>query len=138
MQIHSLLYVSRSLLPTHHDDHVVDTIVKLGQARNAYLGVTGALIFTHIHFAQYIEGSRSDVDILMESIRYDRRHTDIEILNKAVTSQRMFSRWGLAYSGPSHFAERQIGEAAGHTQGTARPQITERLLWMMREFCSLI
>lgn len=138
MKIHSLLYVSRSLLATHHDGHVVDTIVKLGQARNAYLGVTGALIFTRVHFARCLEGSRSDVDMLMGSIRYDRRHANIEILNKAVTSQRMFSRWGLAYSGPSHFAKRQISEAAGHAQGTARPQITERLLWRMREFCSLI
>ncbi|WP_353435821.1 BLUF domain-containing protein [Sphingomonas faeni] len=56
------------------------------------LGLTGALIFTHIHFAQYIEVSRSDVDMLMESTRYDRRHADTEILNKAVTSQRMFSQ----------------------------------------------
>lgn len=138
MQIHSLLYVSRSLLPTQHDDHVVDMIVKLGQERNAYLGVTGALIFTHLHFAQYLEGSRSNVDVLMESIRHDRRHAYIDILNKNVTSQRMFSQWGLAYSGPSHFADRQIGDAAGHAQGTARPRIAERLLLMMREFCSLI
>ena len=60
----SLLYVSRRLATA--DD--VQDIVAVSRARNAQWQVTGALIASRGRFAQILEGQRSAVDALMDSI----------------------------------------------------------------------
>ncbi len=51
----SLLYVSTSLLPARDEQRFVSDIVAVARARNAALGVTGALVLGRGHFAQILE-----------------------------------------------------------------------------------
>jgi hypothetical protein len=76
-----------------------DRIVSLSYARNQSLSITGALVFTGIHFAQYIEGPTKSVDILKTSITNDRRHREIRTIRTGTTNSVHFGEWRLAYAG---------------------------------------
>lgn len=52
----SLVYVSRSTLALDGDAQAVNEIACSANARNAHLGVTGALLYTELHFAQLARG----------------------------------------------------------------------------------
>jgi hypothetical protein len=106
--ISSLLYVSRSLLRQPDQAREIDNILAVARTRNANLNLTGALAFTETHFAQVLEGSRSAIDELMESIRRDRRHTDIQVTRVETLPERRFPDWRMAYSGPSIFVTNRI------------------------------
>jgi hypothetical protein len=97
----ALLYVSYSTLYIPDDEAVVQAIVRQSRQRNASLCLTGALLFTHQRFAQYIEGSEVAIAELMSSIRRDPRHRDIQIISTGRSRQRIFSGWDMAYAGPS-------------------------------------
>lgn len=97
----SLLYVSRRLA-TPAD---ISDIVETSRVRNARLQVTGALVASRSRFAQILEGPRAAVDALMDSIRRDRRHTEVEVVLYADIERRRFPEWTLAYSGTSVFVD---------------------------------
>ncbi|KTS03075.1 hypothetical protein SB2_04855 [Methylobacterium radiotolerans] len=101
----SLLYVSRRM----SSDVEVRNIVETSLARNAQLGITGALVASRERFAQILEGPRAAVDALMDSIRRDRRHAGVEVLVYDDIDRRRFADWTLAYSGASVFVDGLIG-----------------------------
>ncbi|MGU3663986.1 BLUF domain-containing protein [Methylobacterium sp. A49B] len=101
----SLLYVSRRV----SSDADVRDIVATSRARNAGLRITGALVASRSRFAQILEGPRSGVDALMDSIRRDPRHTGVEVLVYDDIDGRRFADWTLAYSGASVYVDGLIG-----------------------------
>jgi hypothetical protein len=105
--ITSLLYVSRSRLQPEQMPQV-DGIVELARQRNARLGVTGALIFTEIHFAQVLEGLKPAVDELMRSIAADKRHGDLTVVETITVPEPRFPDWAMAYRGPSFYVDRHV------------------------------
>src|SRR6476620_10563584 len=111
MPIHALLYVSRALVAGAAADAAVETIVRVSRDRNDALVVTGALLFSGGHFAQWLEGSRAGVEELMGSIARDPRHTDIAILQAGSVPARHFPDWTLAYAGRSTFVDSALAAA---------------------------
>lgn len=126
----SLLYVSQRLA----SDGDVDDIVAVARARNAQLQVTGALITSPGRFAQILEGPRAAVDRLMDSIRRDRRHADVEILLYDDIDRRRFPDWSLAYSGASVFVDGLIKTLAERTSPQPDPHHLRRLVDVMQGF----
>ncbi|MGH1570394.1 BLUF domain-containing protein [Methylobacterium sp. P31] len=126
----SLLYVSRRLATA--DD--VQDIVAISRDRNAQLQVTGALIASRSRFAQILEGQRSGVDALMDSIRRDGRHTDVEVLLYDDIERRRFPGWSLAYSGASTFVDGLIKALADRTSPQPDPHHLRRLIGVMQDF----
>src|SRR5689334_17743865 len=106
MAIHALLYASRALVTAEVAEAAVADIVRFSRGRNGALDVTGALLFSGGHFAQWLEGSRESVEELMRSIVRDPRHTDIAILEAGPADARRFPDWTLAYAGRSTFVDR--------------------------------
>jgi hypothetical protein len=86
----------------------LDKLVETSRARNADLAVTGALIFTERHFAQWLEGPRAAIDELMISINRDSRHRDIQVVKVADDVPRRLASWSLAYWGTATFVDRLI------------------------------
>ena len=70
-----LLYSSVSELNSSNETDEIASIVKASIARNAQMGVTGALIYTGSHFIQALEGDEEQVEELMRSIVADSRHS---------------------------------------------------------------
>jgi hypothetical protein len=90
-----LLYVS--VADPAADDEQVRALVAGARLRNAALEVTGALLYTGSHFAQWLEGPPEALSSLMQSIEHDRRHTQVHILLHEGTAQRRFAAWQLHY-----------------------------------------
>ena len=130
--IHAVLYVSRCDPPIVRE--ALDSLVLDARAANRRDGLTGALLHTHRHFAQYLEGGRVALDVLMGKIRQDKRHRDLIIVRSRQVDDRSFAKWSMAYSGSSNYAEKQVADAAAQAEYGARDQAAEKLLWMMREF----
>jgi hypothetical protein len=131
----SLLYVSNSLLDAAEEGPELNDVVAVARARNAALGVTGALVLARSHFAQVLEGERFAVDELMLSIRRDYRHTGINVVDVADISERRFTEWSMAYAGASTYVARQIAPLLPALQEAQRRTATiQRLFTLMQEF----
>jgi hypothetical protein len=109
----SLIYVSRKRIAAAANEAAIAEIVAASQARNAKLGVTGALISTSEHFAQVLEGPLHAIEELMDSIHVDMRHSDVSVLRIAPIARRSFAGWSMAYSGGSDYVARQIAPLLG-------------------------
>ena len=66
------------------------------EQRNAQLGITGLLCHQDGQFVQLLEGPQSSVDLVMEKIVIDSRHSDIEIIQRRDLPEREFADWAMA------------------------------------------
>jgi hypothetical protein len=137
MGIRCLLYVSESCLAWPQDAAEVDEIVAVARRRNEMLSVTGALVYTRTHFAQVLEGASAAIDAVMDSIRRDARHRNIQIVADEPLDARHFPDWTMAYSGASFYVDRQIRPLLhGATDHPRRRRAATGLLTFMREFAA--
>eukprot|EP01035_Chromulina_nebulosa_P009301 gene9301-12562_t len=106
--IDSLLYVSRRSPTEALDDTVLEAIELIALSRNSELDLTGVLIATPSHFAQFLEGGRAALDAVMTSIRADARHTEVMVADAPVAGRRLFPAWRMACFGPGNFMSRHV------------------------------
>lgn len=106
--LQSLLFVSISLIPSADEAREIGSILAVGERRNAKLGVTGALVFTHRHFAEIIEGPADALAQLMTSIRRDPRHADLFEVDCLAIDRPTFARWAMAYHGPATYVGKRV------------------------------
>jgi hypothetical protein len=101
--LHALVYVSRSRLQPGESAFAasMNAILTAARANNDRNGVTGALLFDEVYFAQMLEGPEGAVTSTFERIRGDRRHTDVTMLSFDRASARRLSEWTMAYAGAS-------------------------------------
>ena len=90
------LYVS--VLAPHQRPTVVGQIVAQARARNAERGITGLLVFDGLHFCQHIEGPPEALRPLMERIRLDARHSDVQVLYEGPRDERRYHRFDLGFA----------------------------------------
>ncbi len=103
MPMFSLAYRSRNLIEGMFPDSLgeMQKLLDVSRARNAGLGVTGALIFNEGVFAQILEGDEAAVREIFKSIEKDPRHTGIVVLPSQTYDDRRFEKWSMAFVGPS-------------------------------------
>ncbi|PJI96096.1 FAD-dependent sensor of blue light [Acidovorax sp. 69] len=94
--LYEVLYVS-TLAPEQPLSVVAD-IARRARQVNAELGITGLLIFDGQRFCQQLEGPQKAVLKLIERIRNDARHVNIEVLHHGPLAGRRFHRFSLAFS----------------------------------------
>ncbi len=73
----------------------VQQIVKTAVRRNRDRAITGFLIYHSNKFLQLLEGPSVFLDMLMEELKLDPRHNDIEVLIRGDAGQRWFPDWRL-------------------------------------------
>ena len=79
----------------------LDTLAEIAaKARqvNAELDVTGLLIFDGQRFCQQLEGPQKAVLKLIERIRNDPRHVNVEVVHNGPLAGRRFQQFSLAFS----------------------------------------
>lgn len=64
---------------------------------NAERGVTGMLLYGNATFLQVLEGEDQVIDDLIEQIRKDARHTNMQILSRTVIQRRQYSDWSMGF-----------------------------------------
>lgn len=77
------------------DRQIIDEIVLPSGLKNRRLDITGVLWFSNTRFLQIIEGPRTAVESVFESILNDDRHLDIDSISKGPISNRSFTRWRM-------------------------------------------
>jgi len=65
--------------------------------KNKRLAITGLLLLIQGKFVQYIEGSKSEISNVYESIKNDPRHNELLLLDSGEIEERQFQDWSMAY-----------------------------------------
>lgn len=88
-------YISRASKPMS-----AESLLELLQwclKANTSLGVTGMLLYGNQTFLQTLEGEESVVDDLVEKIRQDPRHTDLQVLSRRPIEHRQYADWSMGF-----------------------------------------
>lgn len=104
------LYVSMSLLGQDADAEVA-SIRSVAESLNPELGLSGALMFSGRHFAEFLEGPNAGLEMVKSSICRDARHMGVLTLITYPIEQRRYGRWALAYSGWATAIDRVLADA---------------------------
>ena len=94
--LYEVLYVS-TIAPDAPISVVAD-IVRRARTSNQAQGITGLLIFDGQRFCQQLEGGQKQVLSLVERIREDRRHTDVNVVHHGALAARRFKQFDLGYT----------------------------------------
>lgn len=118
LQLHEVLYVST--LSPDSPVKVVSQIAVKARIANEAAAITGLLVFDGMRFCQQIEGPRKEVLALIERIRQDPRHVNVEILHHAPLAERRFRRFSLGYPATDDVDVLACIEDAGPEQAMAQ------------------
>jgi methanogenic corrinoid protein MtbC1 len=92
-QLSSVVYRSRAR--AHLGATALEAIAESAQQRNRREAITGLMVYDFPCFYQWLEGPEDSLERIMQSIRRDPRHTDLEILSAKPIDQRVFSGWDM-------------------------------------------
>jgi len=96
----SATFVYRSRATQHLGTSQLLDLVSRAQSRNRESDVTGLVIYDDDHFFQWLEGPDDGLAPILDSIRRDARHTDIEVLIDRADTPRVFEGWSLKLAAP--------------------------------------
>ncbi len=86
-----LIYASR----TQASEAELATILRQSRAHNVPLGVTGLLCHADDWFVQVLEGGRSAVNGLYNTLVRDPRHREVTLLAYSEITERRFAGWSM-------------------------------------------
>ena len=135
--LHVIVYRSRSAIAPAGEDAELSRILRDARAKNAGLGVTGALMLYDGWFAQVLEGPQAAVSGLFDRIKSDSRHSGVVVLQSGPAEKRAFDRWAMALVGEHGEPDIPLmaskdGVVAGGAWRTNEAQ--EDLLAILRKF----
>ena len=90
-----LLYASRAAEPVTSD--LVESILRSSHTHNPVLGITGVLCYGGDVYMQVLEGGRSAVNGLYNTIVRDSRHREVVLLQYAEVAERRFAGWTMGH-----------------------------------------
>ncbi|MGB7394050.1 MAG: BLUF domain-containing protein [Pricia sp.] len=94
--VFELTYCSKAIPGLSQDD--ISDILQTARKFNARHGITGCLLYHNEEFVQILEGEKSLVKKLFESIKQDPRHYDVTLLLDGSKGDIHFSDWNMAYA----------------------------------------
>jgi hypothetical protein len=94
--LHRLIYISDAVGSTGTSVLSIAQILGLAERNNRRDHITSGVMFHDGRCLQAIEGSRVDIDRLMNRLREDRRHTNLRVLvDKPIAERRFCEPMGL-------------------------------------------
>lgn len=90
-------YASRSI--STKENLLVDLRNILSEARdfNFLNEITGVLYFANGYFFQYLEGGKESLELLIEKLKKDPRHTDLNFFAMKSLEKRNLDDWSMKY-----------------------------------------
>ena len=76
------------------------------------LSITGLLLYANGSFMQLLEGSKDRIDFLMERIKNDPRHRQVDVLQQGYIAERQFPNWSMAFL---NFASPKVRKLPGYS-----------------------
>jgi hypothetical protein len=134
-ELFRVLYVSRNRIegPLDRLSSEIAGILATSRINNARAGITGALIVNSGFFAQVLEGPRSAVEKLFETIQQDHRHSDVQVLLASPITVRAFPNWAMAFVGQSPLHQHALAWLQTETGFHTGHLIGERLYTIVME-----
>lgn len=109
---------------------IVANIAGKARPANHERDITGLLIFDGMRFCEQLEGHREGVLALLERIRHDPRHINVEILHHGPLAERRFKRFSLGYtSAENDDALGQLEQLNGQAAVDAFVALLSTLAW---------
>jgi len=102
------------------------SLLASARRRNHAADVSGVLVYTGLGFFQVLEGPRSAVQSVFESILVDRRHHTLAVIEMDFTADRRFDGWAMGFLGTSREVDDRLnGVGLGPVGG---PESLDQLL----------
>jgi len=98
MALHELTYSSLATRDMSHAD-LLD-LLRQAREKNARHGITGLLLYRQQEFMQLLEGERSEIFAMYESICADPRNRNNNLMWDGPIEQRSFPDWSMAFLAP--------------------------------------
>ena len=136
MYLIHLIYASTAV----HDFQPGDIEKLLDQARenNKSADLTGMLCFNKNYFLQVLEGSRTKVNDLYQSIARDPRHGNLQILGYNEIVRREFDEWSMGYIPTSGLSDKLNLRFSGSRLFSPYEMSGENCYQMMIELKSIL
>ena len=122
LDVRRLVYASVPTGSTRRSD--LDRILDQARRNNGMNGVSGLLVAAPDRYVQVLEGTPEAVDHIMDVIRQDERHTDVEVLDDARDGARIFGGWTMANL-PGGVDEAGVRKRLRHLLRNAPAQVKE-------------
>ncbi len=119
LRLATIVYSSRAVMPFTAEE--LQPLMRAAQARNHQEGVTGVVLYDDSRFFQWLEGPEDGVERVMDSIRNDWRHTDLQVLSRRSGAARRFDGWDMKLA------------ASGMAQGALRREVIDPPLDLIDE-----
>ena len=88
-----LLYRSRAAQEI--SPGAVFKIIETSARKNPAREITGFLVHSRDHFLQLVEGPQASIEALLDTLRQDDRHCDLEVLVTEPIDKRCFPNWRM-------------------------------------------
>lgn len=102
MLLYELIYVSvatRKLSPIE-----LTELLNQSQQKNLRMNVTGLLVYHNSEFMQLLEGSKTDINAIYDTICKDERNHHNLLLWSYQISERSFPDWSMAFLTPENLS----------------------------------
>jgi len=73
-------------------------LLRVARAKNKKNKITGMLLYCQGTFMQVLEGEKSSVELIYQTIELDARHKNIIKLASGTTKKRNFPDWSMAFA----------------------------------------
>jgi hypothetical protein len=90
-----LLYISRAAVAM--TTTVTGSILESARVHNRVAGISGVLCQGQGLYIQVLEGERSTVNRLFNTIIKDKRHKDVELVDIEEIQTRKYPKWSMAH-----------------------------------------
>lgn len=121
-----LLYISRATREMHERD--LRQIEVSSSVHNTLHGITGLLCFDGSRFVQLLEGRVEEVELLMARIGRDRRHDNVDILDRRMAAAPAFPHWSMRCVRVSPAANERREQVAALMPTELAPALREAFL----------
>lgn len=89
---------------------------------NSSRGITGMLLYANGTYLQVLEGDPQAIDDLVEEIKKDRRHTNIQMLYRKTIERRQYSDWSMGFKKVSDKDLRQVEDLKDFGESDFNPE----------------
>ncbi|SFG14603.1 Sensors of blue-light using FAD [Palleronia marisminoris] len=124
--LRQIFYCSVAEPPDGEPD--VAGILEHSRRNNPALGLTGMLTYADGVFAQILEGDTTSLDIVLEVIRADPRHSDVRILSDRMATRRLFSDWSMLHVDLDAAEDRPLTDMTVAVSRSPTPDGIDRLI----------
>lgn len=92
---YELMY--HSYASPHITNNEINAILEVAKTYNAEHDITGCLMYHNKQFVQLLEGNVVELDLLMDKISKDQRHSGVKVIYKEKITSRLFWKAPMAF-----------------------------------------